>query len=237
MSGLGDTYFYHKTTRKALALFEYLFSNIFVQHDQGGGTVKTMKVPIAFGSPHRDHPAYVSDPSYKPKEGVRVRTILPRMGFTLESWTFDSARKLNTAELLHHTTTGVNKGQYQKVPFDLVISLGILTDTLDDLFQIVEQILPWFDPKLTVSTLMNSDLTINDDIHIFLNSSDPSITFEGSFEDAKVIEATLSFTIKTFMYRRTIDVKPILKVDIDLISEDWYGIEVDNHGHVTEIAP
>jgi len=201
-----------------LAAFGYVFSNISVQRNIGNGQTKTIKVPCAFGSPHRDHTAYADDPNLKQKEGVRVKRTLPRMGYTLESWMFDPDRKKNTAERLSHSTEGWNKFQFQKVPYDLNITLGILVDQLDDLYQIIEQIVPWFDPKLVVSMKINDDLQTNDDVSIMLNSSDPNINFEGSFEDVKVIEASLNFTVKSYMYRRTNVGKPILTVDVDVLN-------------------
>lgn len=234
---LGGDFFYHKTTRKVLALFGYLFSNIHVKHDLGDGTFKTIKVPIAFASPHRDHPAYVEDPSFKPKEGVRVRTILPRMGYTLENWSYDAARKKNSAEKMAHATNGLATNQLQKVPYDLNITLGILVDTVDDLFQIIEQITPWFDPKLTVSANLNSELGLADDVHFFLNSVDPNINYEGSFEDQKTIEATLTFTVKSYMYRRTTAESVILKVDVDVLNtmDETIELSIYTNEHITEV--
>jgi hypothetical protein len=212
----GD-YFYQKITRRNLALFGYLFSDIKVRRGEGASE-SFIRVPCAFASPHREHPAYASDPSYKPKENVRVRQRMPRMGFVLDNWTFDQNRKRNTMERIGHASEGLSINQYQKVPYDLNVTLTILVDQLDDLFQIVEQIIPWFDPKLVVSAKVNEDLNLADDITISLNSTDPTIVSDGSFEENKQIEATLSFTIRTFFYRRTMNSNVITSVDVDVLA-------------------
>jgi hypothetical protein len=220
---LGGPYFYHKITRRSLALFGYLFSNIHVKR-YVNDSEKIIKVPCAYGSPHRDHPAYASDTSLKQKENTRLRQVLPRMGFTLDSWSFDVSRKKNSIEKLTHANEGYGIYQLQKVPYDLTITLGILTDQLDDLYQILEQIFPWFDPKLIISTKMNEALDVNDDITIILNSADPNISYEGSFDEKKMIEATLNFTMKTYMYRNTVGSseslnKTIQHVDVSLVPD------------------
>lgn len=224
---LNGDYFYHKTTRRILALFEYLFNDIKVKKEQEDDSIKTIRVPCAFSSPHREHKAYVADPSYKPKEGVRVGKITPRMGFELENWMFDQAKKRNSAEKLCHDTEGYTINQLQKVPYDFNVTLSIVFDKMDDLFQIVEQIIPYFDPKLTVSAFINEDLGVADDITIILNSVDPIINYEGSFEENKQMEATLSFTIKGFVYRRTDEGKIIKNIDINLINQIEENITFD----------
>ena len=68
--------------------------------------------------------------------------------------------------------------------------------------QIVEQILPYFQPEYTVTMKMIDDMSDVRDVPITLNSVNMDDQYEGTFEERRVIEYTLDFTMKTILLRK-----------------------------------
>lgn len=67
---------------------------------------------------------------------------------------------------------------------------------MNDALQIVEQILPYFQPEYTVTMKMIDSMTDYRDVPIILNSVNMEDQYEGTFEERRVIEYTLEFTMK-----------------------------------------
>ena len=66
----------------------------------------------------------------------------------------------------------------------------------DDGLQIVEQIMPYFNPDFNLSLKAMPQLDINHDLQIVLNSLSYEDSYEGDFRDRRMIIWTLNFTIK-----------------------------------------
>ena len=154
--------FYHETMRNVIVAFGTLFNNIhLVRKNNSGVITQTMKVPLAYGPRQKWLTRLDADASLDSK----VAITLPRLGFEIQNLSYDPTRKLNRVQRfkkVKSSSTNANKldSQYMPVPYNLGFELYILSKNSDDALQIVEQILPFFQPDYT--------LTINDmpDIHI-----------------------------------------------------------------------
>ena len=71
---------------------------------------------------------------------------------------------------------------------------------MSDALQITEQILPYFQPEYTVTMKMIDDMSDVRDVPIILNSVSMDDQFEGSFEERRVIEFNLEFTMKLYFF-------------------------------------
>ena len=87
----------------------------------------------------------------------QLLVTLPRIGFEIQNLSYDPNRKLNRVQKFKKVK-GANDDrldtQYMPVPYNLNIQLYVMAKESDDALQIVEQILPYFQPDYT--------LTIND---------------------------------------------------------------------------
>ena len=79
-------------------------------------------------------------------------------------------------------------------------TLSILAKNANDALQILEQILPYFQPEYTVSMKMVDSMTEVRDVPISLNSVTMNDEYEGTFEERRVIEYTLDFTMKLYFF-------------------------------------
>ena len=77
------------------------------------------------------------------------------------------------------------------------MQLYIFTATAEDGLQIVEQILPYFQPDYTVTINVVPDLNIKRDIPIVLGNINYEDNYDGDFTNRRAVIYTLSFTAKT----------------------------------------
>jgi hypothetical protein len=70
----------------------------------------------------------------------------------------------------------------------------------EDGTQLLEQILPYFTPEWTTTINLIPELNIVQDIPLVLLNVTPQDTYEGSFEERRVITWTLDFIMKGYFY-------------------------------------
>lgn len=130
-----------------------------------------------------------------------VGTILPRMSFEITGISYDSTRKQNSLLRAAKSNTSTNvTASYMGVPYDITFALNIYTRNIDDGTQIIEQILPFFNPDFTVTTNMIPDLGALKDIPVILNSVANDIEYEGNYDSVRYVNWTLTFTMKMHYY-------------------------------------
>lgn len=196
---LGNAPFYHHLTRKAVVLFGRLFDDITLvrKNDQTSKETNRFLVPIIYSPKEKMVTRIFSDPDLL----RQVQTILPRMGFEITGVTYDASRKQNSLlrAAKSNTTTHVTS-MYMGVPYDINFQLNIYARNIDDGTQIVEQILPFFNPDFTVTTNMIPDLGFAKDVPIILNNVSNDIQYEGDFDTVRYVNWTLNFTMKMYYY-------------------------------------
>ena len=62
------------------------------------------------------------------------------------------------------------RAQYVPVPYNINFELGIIAKSQDDALQILEQILPYFQPSFSVTLNMIPDMNEKRDVAIVLNN-------------------------------------------------------------------
>ena len=197
------TYFYNETIKRCVSVFGTLFNNIQIKKTKSDGTIlTTTMVPISYGPAQKFLQRLAEEPNLQ--DGSRSAISLPRMAFQLEGFNYDSQRQQN--KLIRHSkssleTDGTNRSyQYNPAPYNLNFTLSILAKNMNDALQIVEQILPYFQPEYTVTMKMIDSMSDTRDVPITLNSVAMEDTYEGGFEERRVIEYTLEFTMKLYFF-------------------------------------
>jgi hypothetical protein len=136
-----------------------------------------------------------------PEKNRPVQTIFPTMTYEITSFVYDNSRKQNSLLKNMSARDAVSaQTQYVGVPYDLNFTMSIFTRNADDAFQIVEQILPIFNPDFNISVNLQSEMGIIRDIPIILNGVNQNIEYEGDFSKSRFIEWTLDFTMKVYFY-------------------------------------
>ena len=191
--------FYHGTLRKYVTLFGTLFNDIYINRtDNVHGVTETLKVPLLYGPHEKVLARLESDPTLtKP-----VATILPRMAFEITTLSYAPTRKLATITRRAKGSGNPTdiKYQYNPVPYDISFSLYIMVKNQEDGTQILEQILPYFTPEWTSTINVLPDLDVKLDVPVVLLNVTPQDTYEGNFEERRVITWTLDFVMKGYFY-------------------------------------
>ena len=207
--------FYHETMRKVVVAFGTIFNNIhLVRKDNDGNIIQTMKVPLAYG-PREKFLVRLREDADLTKQ---VAVTLPRIGFEIANLSYDSARKLNRVQRMKKVKgSKANQldTQYMPVPYNLEFTLYIMAKQSDDALQIVEQILPYFQPDYTVTINDMTDMGIKRDVPLVLNSVAYEDNYEGEFQARRALIYTLSFTAKFYLYGPVTSAKVIKTVQVD----------------------
>lgn len=224
---LNNAVFYHGIIRKSIVAFGSLFSDIYIDRKQGdsisGTTIQRLQIPIAYAPKEKWLVRLEQDPNLE----NNTYTTLPRMSFEITGYNYDSSRKLGKMNKMVCYKDGSSSDMYAPVPYNVDVSLYILTKTQEDALQIVEQILPTFTPEYTLSINAVPEMNIIQDIPIALNSISVSDEYDGDFQTRRFVTHTLTFTLKLNIYGNVNTSKPIYT--------STANISTDPNGHIREI--
>jgi len=213
----GQTY-YHGAIRKTIVAFGRLFSDIKIARQGNDGNVaQTIQVPLAYAPKEKWLVRIDSDPNLT----NNVYTTLPRLSFEITGYHYDASRKTNkmnkiVCKDLTNSANPIAKTVFSPAPYNIDINLYILTKTQEDSMQILEQILPVFNPEYTLSINALPALEIVQDVPVILNSIAAEDNYDGSFQERRFVTHTLSFTIKTNIYGPVTDNGVILTTTANL---------------------
>ena len=214
-------YFYNETIRKTVIIFGNLFKNIEIRQTNNNNEVFfSGTVPIAYG-PTQEFLARLRE---VPDLNKPVEITLPRMSFEFVGISYDGQRKLPTTTSFCSKSvdgSGLRKA-YMPAPYNLNFELSVMTKHNDDMLQIVEQILPYFQPNLKVSAIVLDSISEKRDLDIVLDNISMIETYEGDFKDRRALIWTLKFTVKTYVFgpvsSQSLDSQIIKSVSIGLVS-------------------
>jgi hypothetical protein len=214
---LGNRQFYHETIRNIIVGFGTLFNDIHVVRKNNSGVVtQSMKVPLAYGPKQKWLARLDQDAGLDSK----VAITLPRMGFEIQDLSYDPARKLNRVQKFKKVKSSASDSnkmdtQYMPVPYNLNIQLYAMAKNSDDALQMVEQILPYFQPDYTLTIKDMEAMGIARDIPIVLNSINYEDSYKGDYAERRAIMYTLDFTTKFYLYGPVTSSKVIKTVQVD----------------------
>ena len=209
--------FYHESLRKVVVSFGTIFNNIVIHRtNSDGDVIQKLKVPLAYSPKEKFLVRLEQQPSLETRE---MAITLPRMGFEISGITYDATRKLQrVGKFKAVNTTDANKQyyQYNPVPYNISFNLYSFTATAEDGLQIVEQILPYFQPDYTVTVNMVPNLDIKRDIPIVLGNINYEDSYDGEFTNRRAVIYTINFTAKTYLFGPMNNQGVIKKAQADL---------------------
>lgn len=197
----GQTY-YHGAIRKTIVAFGRLFSDIKIaRQDNEGNVAQTLSVPLAYAPKEKWLVRIDSDPNLN----NHTYTSLPRLSFEIVGYSYDADRKTNKMQKIvcKDNTTSENptaRSVFSPAPYNISMNLYVLTKTQEDAMQIIEQILPIFNPQYTLSINAIPDLEIVQDVPVILNTVAVEDNYDGAFTERRFVVHTLNFTLKTNIF-------------------------------------
>ena len=214
-------YFYNESMRRMTIGFGQIFNNIQIKRkDSTGKVIQTIRVPLAYGPKEKFLVRLDQQSSLSNRE---FAITLPRMGFEISSIAYDPTRKLTRIQRFKRVKTNkdgkVLDFNYTPVPYNISYNLYSFTASAEAGLQIIEQILPFFQPDFTVTINAIPDLDIKRDIPIVLNSVNYEDTYSGDFTTRRAVIYTLNFTAKTYLFGPSTSQKVIKTVQTDQYSD------------------
>ena len=209
------THFYHATMRKSVAVFGTLFNDISVIRKKTDGTVlNQIRVPLAYGPKQKFLARLDQETGFDAPMGIK----LPRMAFEMTSLELDTnikGNKMNKIVEDHASDVTKKKTISHYTSYNIGMQLNILTKNQDDGLQIVEQILPYFQPEYTVTITPVDSFTHKQDVPVVLTGVSIDDNYEGDFTERRVLTYTLDFTMKMKFYGPTADQNMIRSIELD----------------------
>jgi hypothetical protein len=188
-------HFYHQIFRKTVIAFGTLFNDIDIKRDGG----EIIKVPLAYGPTQK----FLARLEQQPDLNKPVQISLPRMSFEFTGISYDSSRKMAGTQTfttaLKSDKTEIRK-MYHPVPYNMSFDLSIMTLLNDDALQVVEQILPYFQPNFPLTIDLVESIGEKRDIPISLDSVSFVDNYEGDYTSRRVLLYTLKFTAQTYLF-------------------------------------
>jgi hypothetical protein len=145
-------YFYNEILRKTIISFGTLFNDITIL--QGDSYIK---VPLAYGPTQK----FLARLNQSPDLNKSTAITLPRISFEFTGLVYDPSRKVTTTQTF--TVKDPNDGTetkkaYMPVPYNMQFELSVMTKLNDDALQIIEQILPYFQPSYNITVDLVSSI-------------------------------------------------------------------------------
>lgn len=205
-------HFYNESIKFYNAVFMELFNDIYIKRQS-----KYIKVPIEFSDKRQEEVLRNENP-----DNVYGQNItLPRLGYRMTSIEYASYRNKNKL----HTITGTNGQIYNRKPYDLMFDLYVKTKTLDDLYEILEQIFVQFDPYVELDVVDHHGTGIESNIAVEMLGNSNDTQNVGIYSDEQIVEAQLQFKLKGYLYGQKTDGKVIKKIILNYYN-DYTGQKI-----------
>ena len=209
------TYYYPATIRGIVTSVLAFFNDLHVQRtDDTGALTKDLVVPIKFGPVDKAF-QYRTEKEF----GSKYYLSYPNATFALTSIAFDAERATGVGEhrYFYDEKIGLDNlddfwSDVQPVPYDLTFQMQILTESMDDWCQIMENILPRFAPAVYLRVKEFSFLDVERDLQMNLGSISNDFLMEQGEEDRRTVNGTLEFTVKAVLYNPVKNAKIIKQI-------------------------
>jgi hypothetical protein len=209
-------YFYNKVIWTHVAAFADIFNEMsVVNYDRDGKAIGWKPVPVTLAPKEKVVAELIADPSTPDKTPPN---FLPRISIVWNGITRNVERQRGQLEKRRITVdyTDLENPQaimdIQTVPYDMNFELTIWTKYMDDMAQILENILPFFNPEAPVS-LYERGIGIERQVKVSLESVAPNFVVELADPDRRVLQCNLGFKMECNFYKPQLPIgKPIKRV-------------------------
>ncbi len=227
---LGHSYFYNGTIKKIVSVFGQVFNDIHLAHVAEGKMVGVKRVPLSYAPKEK----YLARIKQDVERNIALK--LPRMSFEMTDISAGTDTKLNRMNRSIQTDEEGNTVKvWQSTSYQLGFSLNIMSRGQDEALQILEQIVPHFNPNYTLSVKGLEGPESVSDVPLTLTGVVSEDAYEGDFESSRrLIVYTLTFDVKVKFSFHPNTVGLIETVDTFFHDFDTNGVYTDAGVRVTE---
>jgi len=216
-------HYFFNSLRKAIVQFLDIFNNIEIARYEDDGTITDyIKVPIRLG--HKDK-------LYDWISNRKNDIYMPIIGVSIDGLEYQSERQGNINEGFNVIKEAESLNIPTPTPYNMNFTLNILTKQMVDSDQILEQILPFFNPHIYQKVYIE-ELDFAYDMRVLLDSVDFESDTELSEEEYRMVTWTMSFKALVYLFKPTSDLEVVKKV----ITNTYIGNERDTSNTVSPSA-
>ena len=233
-------YFYHEKIRKCVALFGRLFNNIYVlRTNSSGQVVSQVKVPLSYAPKRKYLDRIRENPDLSSDTQIAIK--LPRMSFEITNFAYDTSRQLTKTSTFNTvgSSTSTRQKFFPPVPYTINFQLNVYAKSQDDALQVVEQVLPYFNPQYTVTvkpfTAEYPDF--KEDIPIIIQGVAFQDDFEGQLETRRTIIYQLDFEMKVSFHGPITTSSIIRQADANLYDINAGLADSDTYLETVQVIP
>jgi len=209
-------YFYYGTTRSYVTAFATILNGLTYMDGQG----VLQSIPVHYSPRQKWVEELQQNVNH---DQLDFDIVFPRVAFEFVSMSHSPSRNTNALNKLDNVASSGTQDNYtlNRVAYDFNVKVYVGALRFNDLLQILEQIVPFFTPSLTITLNDTNGLGLVTNIPINLNSVDYEVEYEGSFDTRRVVSATLDFTLKGYQYSNPRTIQRIQEVIVNLAHEDY----------------
>jgi hypothetical protein len=235
--------YYYQVMRKTIVQFLDLFNDIKIgRYDtETGQLLSFIKVPLKFAPKSKNW--YWTEKI--DSSGNRIRDkVLPVMAANLIDIEIAADRKVNkhySSRTSSHSTSGNRRLMAERfinpVPYNYTFQLQIISEYMVDITQIMEQLLPYFDPYLFIQISipeLNIDGNMTEilNLKVLYNGSNKDESLTMSPDENRHIQWNIDFTVEGYLFQPKYDF-PVIKT---IYEEMIIGSQKQPHS-ICETAP
>lgn len=211
---LGKTW-YHKSIKKVIATFATLFSEVVIVT----GDNKEVKVPIHFAQKSKLIESMMGNEDVR---NMYVDVGLPVFGFEIVNYSYQPEVMTNPLNIQHQRLTSSDDKEFMftSVPYSIGIELYLLADTMDSMYQVIEQVVPFFTPQLTLKITDKDLYGLTTNITFDLTAVSQDVQYESSFDEKKVISCNFSFIVHTKLHSNPRSLTRIREIIVNMKEKD-----------------
>lgn len=201
-----EVFYYPRTIRKITASFLDMFNGMQV-YNYTSGTSQTVSqiidVPLKYG---------VGDKSYlfnvQQESGKKYYPKIPAILVSLNSIDYDSSRATSVNELRNFFDPALDVSiidsfieDVQPAPYNLSYTVELYTEAMDHVSQLLENILPFFNPTNYLRIKEFDFINIERNLKVELKGTSFDYPSEMSEEQYRYFSSKLTFEVQGYTYR------------------------------------
>jgi hypothetical protein len=210
------SYFFNNVILTHVTSFADIFNEMSViNYDKDGKAIGWKPVPVTLAPKEKVVSELMADPSTPDKNPPNY---LPRMSITWNGISRNQERQRGQLEKRRVLVDYESQEDpyiimdMQTVPYDLNIELTLWTKYMSDMAQLLENILPFFNPEAPVS-LYERGVGSERQVKVVLESVTPNFVVELSDPDRRVLQCNLGFRMECNFYKPQLPIsKPIKRI-------------------------
>jgi len=215
---LSKNHFFWDMTKKYIIAFAHIFNDIHIlRTSESGNVLKDITVPITYAGKRKIFTLLQRNPAV----GNKISTLLPRISFLITDLEPDDERKLSPLDTISINIDSKSEDfMYNPIPYNFTIDMVIWSKYMDDLLQIIEQAVTFFNPHYTITVKEIDSLGIQRNVPVNFNGVTLDMETDLDEENSRTLMANMNFTLKGFLYPPITNSTVIDFMNIKFVNEE-----------------